>query len=931
MTDTVATNFVEHRLLGAEKAAVEHHIDHCDHCRRLLVELQRTGPTLAIGSAPTVAAGSAPTAAVGSAPTLAAGYAATLAIGSAPTLAEGDETPVEVAPGTVLGRYIVTKRLGSGGMATVYAAHDPKIDRTVAVKLLHHDANNDPELGARLGREAQALARVDHPNVVKIYDVGSNGDQVFIAMELVQGQTLRDWLTECERSVPAIIEMYLAAARGLAAAHTAGIVHRDFKPENVLVRADGQLKVSDFGLASTEALAPTAPLDGNGSIDEITRTGTILGTPAYMAPEQIMAGAVDARSDQFSFCVALYEALYACRPFSGRSVAELSQQIRSGLQSMPSTKVVPSWLRRLISRGLSVSPAARFPTMQALIAELDRRPVRTRRIVLTATLAVMAAGGGIGFAAWSSHRQQQALVCSGAEDQLAGVWDPARRTEMKAAFVKTNRPYATDTFERVAHQLDTYSSTWAASHKQTCEATRVHKSQSEPVLDLRMSCLADRRRELRAVVGVLAQASERQVRDSLAVVADLEPMARCEDVQQLQVTAPRPADPITRGQIDQLAEQLAEAEASSKATEPAARVARANALVADARAVGYDPVLARALLHSAIALGEFDKRAEADASLREAIWVADRGRDDRTRAFATMELLRRVAKDKTPTREGPLVLNQAEAAVSRLADDDRARAELRQSHAAFLIATGKGREAVPLLREGITLIERDVAGDSLALADASLNLALALAAVGDPAAVIVEFERALAIYVRVLGARHPRVMEVRSELAVELLEQGKWKDVVDLLVPTIAGLEEAYGVEHSQVANARRRLGMALRKVGRLDDGQRELEQALAIHTKVLGEQHPEVATTLDHLGRLALDRKDYARAVERFEAGLRVSEAALGPEHPQVGVLLSSIGNAHRRQGKHAEAITAYEKSMAITEKAFGAKSPAMSEALSM
>ncbi len=896
VSETIAACFVDRQLDAAQTADVEQHIDRCEACRKLIVALRRTTP-LADGS-------------------------------GGRTLPAVSVAVVE--PGTQLGRYVVVERLGAGAMASVYAAHDPQIDRTVAIKLLRHDAALDSELAVRLSREAQALARVDHPNVVRIYDVGELGDQVFIAMELVRGQTLRAWLVERERSIKEIVEVFVAAARGLAAAHGAGIVHRDFKPENVLVRIDGQVKVSDFGLAATESAAPsTTAEDREAPRDEtvdLTRTGTVLGTPAYMSPEQIAGGAVDARSDQFGFCVSLYEAAYGTRPFTGRSLAELSDQIRSGVRSLPTATRVPSWLRRVMARGLAVDPADRFPTMDALITVLDRRSTRSRWTAIGGLAAIALTLGG-SYARNRLTSDDPALVCEGAAAELAGTWDAQRRSAVEAAFVRAGVPYAADSFARTAQALDDYAGRWAVAHKQACQATRVHATQSEQVLDLRMGCLAERRRDLRAAVTALSTATAAEVRDGVALVGELDAIADCDDVRALSTAVRPPADPKLRERVDAVGTRLSELEASRRSLTPSERASRSLALVAEAREVGYDPVLARALMLAGSLLGDTDQRATAVELLREAIWVADRGRDDRIRALAAVELLRRVSKDANPAEHGPLALKQAEAAVSRL-DDDRVRAALHEGHASFLIATGKAREAIPVLRAGLELARRS-APDSLAVADTSLNLAQALSAFADPAEAIAEHERAAALYEQVLGPKHPRVLEVRSELAVELLDQAKYDQVVTLLVPTIAGLQDAYGARHSQVANARRRLGVAYRKLGKLDDGKRELEAALEIHRSVLGDKHPEVATTLDHLARLALDRKDHATAITHLTTAIEISRQALGPQHPQLGILYGTLGNAYRMQGKLPEAVEAYKTKLAITEASSGPNSPGVTEAL--
>jgi hypothetical protein len=323
-------------------------------------------------------------------------------------LFHGPARPVRV------GRYQIQGRIGAGGMGVVYRAHDPELVRDVAVKLMNADAGSpkDPATArARLVREARAMARLAHPNVLHVYDVGTTDDGVFIAMELVEGTSLA-CLGETDRPPwRQILRHYVEAGRGLAAAHAAGIVHRDFKPENVLVGTDGRVRVGDFGLAGGPAALErtssqeseldrgTGDLEGSGSL---TKTGALLGTPKYMAPEQEAGGAASPKSDQFSFCVALYEALYGHPPFAGTTVAEYRHEVRHGrVQDPPADSKVRGWVHAEIVRGLAVDPADRHPALDPLLDRLEEALVdpnvarrrRRRARVLWAVAGVVALVG----------------------------------------------------------------------------------------------------------------------------------------------------------------------------------------------------------------------------------------------------------------------------------------------------------------------------------------------------------------------------------------------------------------------------------------------------------------------------------------------------------------------------------------------------------
>ncbi|HEX8438318.1 protein kinase domain-containing protein [Archangium sp.] len=288
--------------------------------------------------------------------------------------------PRSFEPGSHVGRYVIERVLGEGGMGAVYLARDPELNRRVAIKLLHASMSSHPEHKARFLREAQAMARVSHPNVVAVHDIVNLDEQLFVAMEYVEGTTLREWM-KSPRSTRQIVEMFRQAGAGLAAAHAAGLIHRDFKPGNVLIGVDGAVQVSDFGLArsadgaSEPSKGEDAPLSEGLLGEELTQAGLVMGTPGYMSPEQMVLKPIDGRSDQFSFCAALYEALYGRRPFPGKTLEELMQAIRERRYQEPRTRTrVPAWLREVVLRGLSLSPADRYPSMETLLQALAKDP-----------------------------------------------------------------------------------------------------------------------------------------------------------------------------------------------------------------------------------------------------------------------------------------------------------------------------------------------------------------------------------------------------------------------------------------------------------------------------------------------------------------------------------------------------------------------------
>jgi len=351
--------FLQGELPAAEREAIETHLDTCQSCFRLVGAVMRTGEPGALQSA--------------------------LDSGAQPEVQE--ET--NGLPSTIAdGRYVVRELLGQGGAGAVYRAYDSQLGRQIALKLVRAPKvapNVAESMQARLLREARAMARVSHPNVVAVYDVGSIGDRVFLVMELVEGRTLAAWHREQSRSWREVIETFMAAGVGLHAAHRVGLVHRDFKPLNVLVGIDGRVRVTDFGLARPVAHADTGDATPSDSLTAdhpewtLTLTGGLVGTPRYMAPEQFKAGLADARSDQFSFCVALFTALYGRHPFFPEGTKkpplhELAQLVMSG-QLIPPVEAsgIPAGIGDVLRRGLDADPGRRFPDMEVLISDLARQ------------------------------------------------------------------------------------------------------------------------------------------------------------------------------------------------------------------------------------------------------------------------------------------------------------------------------------------------------------------------------------------------------------------------------------------------------------------------------------------------------------------------------------------------------------------------------
>ena len=477
---------------------------------------------------------------------------------------------IEEVPATI-GRFRVVGRIGHGGMGVVVRAHDPELDRHVAIKLLRPELRASGSAGsigpARLLREAQAMARINDPNVITVHEVGTVGDQVFIAMELVEGQTLADWMRAAKRPWREVLDVFLRAGDGIAAAHAAGVVHRDFKPDNVLIGHDPQraridrVRVVDFGLARatgaaidvtvSEPAATTGPVDPLHS--PLTRTGAVMGTPAYMSPEQYLGHPAGERSDQFSFCVALWEALYGQRPFAGTTLSDLAAAVVGGQLREPASDAVPRFVVTALRRGLARDPAVRFDSMAELLSALRRDPARRwRRVGAVAGIAATASLIGFALARTDEGR------CDDVGQRLVGVWDDEARTAVRTAILATSAPFAERSWQSLEGLLDGYAAAWKELATQACAGTRVREAEGRELAARRQRCLDARLAELDGLVDLLATADEAMAINAVDAATRLPDLGACADSQRLAAWRDAP-EPSARARLQQARTTLARA------------------------------------------------------------------------------------------------------------------------------------------------------------------------------------------------------------------------------------------------------------------------------------------------------------------------------------------------------------------------------------
>ncbi|ABF90815.1 serine/threonine kinase family protein [Myxococcus xanthus DK 1622] len=820
-----------------------------------------------------------------------------------------------------VGRYHILDTLGAGGMGAVYSAYDPELHRRVAIKLLHPDANPAARSdgSSRLLREAQAMARLSHPNVVSVYDAGTFAGRVFIAMERVDGLSLRHWLRAEHRTWREVLDIFRQAGRGLAAAHAAGLVHRDFKPANVLVSKDGRAQVTDFGLARTTADLDAAEA-GRGTTPALprlapedllqtalTEAGLVMGTPAYMPPEQHEDGRIDARGDQFSFCASLYEALYGQLPFNGKRPEDYLEEARAGrVRPPPRGSRVPTWVLRAVTRGLSPAPEARFPSMGVLLDALGADPLaawRRRGAVAAASMLL----NSVVAVTWLLVGSQRDGPCPDAEARLTGVWDTARRAEIQKAFAATGKVHASAAFERVATTLDGFARDWTRMHREACEATRVQGHQSDHELALRMACLDRRHSALVALTGVLAQTDAEALNAAPDAAQRLPPIAACADVDALWRGLSEPEG--QRQQVEALRARVDRATALVDAGRYPQAQEEAKAVLSEARQLGYGPVLAEALeLEGRLGLVAGDD-ARAAAALRESLFTAQAHRHDHLAARASARLVTAVSSD--PTLESWTV-EQARASIQRAGGASELEALLQTSLGRNAFLRGQYAQAVEAFGRSATLREQELGPEHLLTLESLRNQAAALSRTPETERAMGLLHRVLETTERVLGPDHPQTAMAANAMGYHLVIVRRFEEALPYLQRAIHLEEQSLGHDSATLSYPLNNLAEALEALGRNAEARPLRERALAVDLKAYGPEHPETATDLALLGALALregkprDAMDYARrSIAAYEAFQK--------DHLDTAAPLTTLGLALHALGKSHEARAMLERALAL------------------
>ncbi|MGE0401304.1 MAG: protein kinase [Kofleriaceae bacterium] len=873
--ETIAA-FAAGRLARAERDALESHIDTCSACQELVVALARLGP---FGTRePDSTAG----------------------VPSIPT--ERDSW----TPGGQLGRYVLLARLGAGGMGVVYSAYDPELDRRVAVKVLRRTRAGD-----QLREEARAIAKLSHPNVIAVHDVGEADGEVFVAMEHVDGQTVRDWM-RTPRPTAEILDVFVQAGRGLAAAHAAGLVHRDVKPSNIIVGADGRARVLDFGLAQLDA-----------------PEGVIAGTPRYMAPEQKRGDKVDARADQYAFAASLSEALFGDRrgDASDSRRADVSERVTGALR-----------------RASSEHPEDRFASMDDLLAELVPPPPKVRYWVFVAALVSIALVGAVVIA---MTRTPAVASCEHAGDAIDRVWGPTQHAQLRAAFGATKLPFAQGVATTTTEQLDAWTARWRTQADASCRATVVDKVQPVATHALRQSCLEGLAQRLTPIVALVLAPDAEVVARASSLTNTLPAPERCADIAALVALPPLPPAETARAEIASVREEIARHEAALLAGRAEQVRADVLALQKRAEATDYAPVKARAQL----LLGRLEVSAahytEGIAALHLAAQAATAARDLETLADVWIELSKALGNDLRTLDEAELFDGYAQALIGQLPDREERELELAFARCNRNVTAAQAAEQAKHCARTIELGERATPPKRSMINAARARLGHFQRMRGDPERALATLQAALDEAIAIHGPQHPEVAIAHYVLGIALIDResydagiaqlrealairevafpggnvqvaesliglgdalgasGKAAESVEAIERGLAILESLGQGESAHAANAHILVGMSLQELGRVDDALAHFVKGADIADRSLQHREAIVAMGLRLAASVEVNRERYAAAVPHLERAIRVLERGkaspieLGKTQFALAQILFELGPVERERAK--------------------------------
>ena len=815
-----------------------------------------------------------------------------------------------LSPGAWLGRYVVTKHVGSGSGGDVYAGFDSQLDRDVALKVLPAvvSPEGDTRLSTALVAEAQLIATLNHPHIVTIHDIGQAHGHTYIAMELVSGGDMGEWL----RRHPAgttpwrqRLEPWLPVGQALAAAHQAGVIHGDLKPANVLRTPDGQIRVSDFGVG--RFVADEANLhrvtQKSRAIENPTST-QLWGTPNYMAPELFDGRPPDERSDLYAFCAAVFEALYGHVPATGPTREKLVTAKHRRIE--PNTKHgVPRAILDILRQGLHPDPSRR-PTLHELLDRLTRRMARRRHIAYTAAgLALV----GLALTPMAFLGQPQ-RPCRDSAERLADVWDGANRQAIESVFQQSGRAYAAATWEYFSTQLDDYSKEWIDTHRDTCLAS-ARGEQSDALLSIRMGCLDKRRLALKTLVQLVQTKSLDDISKPTQAAESLPPIGECRDLLQ---PSDHPLPPI------EVAQEVAaiDAEIITMQTEldllsGSELTAQARRVVERAEATGHDPVIGRAywtLGRAASASGDFEKPIEW---FEKASLLAAESGDDRTAALAGLSVMTS-AKSRLDTRTANSWAPHIQAALKRARAEPKDWAAFHYVRYKTLLAHGQNDEAASALEKAIEqwrLVPGDLARARRLEAEAGIH-----ALRGDLPTAVSKQRQATNELEATFGWPNPTLLVAMNELAHYLVQIGDHQAAVTVMTRLVEGAVSKWGADGSNTVGARMNLALALSKLNRFPEAIDQLSTARDIFIKTGKTTDPYYAAMLSNLAGILNHAERYEEALPVAQEALPLHIEHFGPEHPFTGYAYLNLGSARANTGSADKAVDLLERALDILTK---------------
>lgn len=884
--ETTLQRFLDQSLPDAERRAAEAHVADCESCRR-------TVAALALARS------------VSSGPTL-----------RSPVVAALQQTPMPER-GAHVGRYVVEGELGAGAMGVVYAARDEQLGRRIALKVVR---SASAEAKARLLREAQAMAKLSHPNVLTVHEVFAFGGELAIAMEFVEGTTLRQWLT-ATHAVPEVLALFDGIAAGLEAAHAAGLVHRDLKPDNVLIGRDGRPRVADFGLAADRgAVTADAGASDTGPVD-LTRSGALVGTPAYMSPEQFSGGEVDARSDQFSFCVVLHEALFGRRPFDAKSIIGLKEAVTSGARAPVDSqraKAVPPVVLAAIDRGLSVDAGKRFASMSELRRALV--PPRASRWWLAAPGVAAAAAAAIGLAVWMRPS------CEQAGSSMKSTWNEASAAQVRQAWASAPA-WATGSLERALDGLGRHAQLWVAQARDACEATHIKKEQSADMLDRRTACLDAELADFRAVIAALKAPSPEQYAHAEELIKGLPSPLACSAGRELLDEAPLPADPKRREAIAAARETLAKARALANAGNPLAALTIVEAADRDAAATGYGPLAAEAAYELGKVLSDLGRAVEADAALARALPLAMSARASRVEAGVYIERVHVLGDTLAKAKPALELVPLAKAALSRsggaAAGFDEPELALAVHEGAVRLGSGDTAGAKTVFDQALVDVKKKEQPEGLLTATVLMNVANVQDVLEDHDGAQKTLLHVIELYEQGFGKDHPKLAMAWANLGTARFGADKLPEAEEAYRRALAIAEATLGKDSVEAAEHADELAVMLASQGKPAEAIPLHERARDTLTKKLGPQHPSVGSAILNLGAVDYEQGNLKAAAERFAQAAAIFEAGIGLGHPWTGSAYRNLARVRRSNGDLEGALAAAQKAIAGDSESLGADSP--------